>query len=701
MRTLYACLLTFSLHVAHAQMFNSLNLMPVPKSLVMENGRFALNPGFNVSVKTESADSLVYLAANRLFKTLNRRTGLYFRQESIRDKNFSDTAGLVILVQKKSEMKIGADESYQIKVSNKQIRLEANTSIGAIRGMETILQLLMIDESGYYFPALAIEDAPRFAWRGLMIDVARHFIPADVIKRNIEAMAAVKMNTLHLHLSDDQGFRVESKRFPLLEEKGSKGQYYTQAEIRDLINFARLRGVIIVPEFDMPGHSTSWFAGYPELATKPGPYEPGSPYKIDRSKPVSLGQIMQAVQTSPFPTFQPTKESVYAFLDQFIGEMAALFPAPYFHIGADENNGITWKQDSAIVEFMRKNNFSTPHEMQAYFVNKVHAIVTRYGKKTIGWEELFSKNLSKDVIVQVWSPMQPPALAQQIIDQGNSVIMSKGFYLDQFYPAYIHYKSDFPSEQILGGEAAQWTEIADAENIEIRMWPRAAAIAERFWSPKTVTDVYDMYRRLFVISDELAESGLLHQANYNRMVTRFAAGYPLDATRDLLNVLTPVKGYKRLFGFMALPGSYSSPDAPLIRAADIAMVDPAEKWAFRNRVTEYLHSKNSLTEKAIREQLKIWSENHNQLKPLFTASALAEEIEPHSKYLSELSLACLEVLDMNQAGKQPGADWLADKQALLQAAAGTQGDVELSVLPELTALITQQWTALPESFPLF
>jgi hexosaminidase len=701
MRILFASLLICGLNFARAQSFNTLNLMPVPKSLVMDNGRFILNSGFNVSVKTENADSLVYLAANRMFKTLNRRTGLYFRQENISGRYFSDTAGLVILVQRKSEMQIGADESYQIKVSNIQVRLEAKTSIGAIRGMETILQLLTLDEAGYYFPALTIQDAPRFAWRGLMIDVARHFIPTDVIKRNIEAMAAVKMNTLHLHLSDDQGFRVESKRFPLLQEKGSKGQYYTQAEIRDLVNYARVRGIIIVPEFDMPGHSTSWFAGYPELATKPGFYEPGSPFKIDRSKPFSLMQIMQVVQNTPFPTFQPTKDSVYAFLDQFIGEMAALFPGPYFHIGADENNGIAWKQDSVIVEFMRKNNFATPHEMQAYFVNKVHAIVTSHGKKTIGWDELFSRNLPKDVIVQVWSTTQPPALTQQIIDQGNSVIESKGFYLDQFFPAYIHYKSDIPSEQILGGEAAQWTEIADAENIETRIWPRAAAIAERFWSPKTVTDIYDMYRRLFIISNELAESGLLHQANYNRMVNRFAAGYNLTATRNLLDVLTPVKGYKRLFGFLGLPAPYGYPDAPLIRAADIAMVDPAEKWAFRNSVTEYLHSKNLTAEKAIRGQLMAWSENYNQLKPLFSASLLADEIESHSRYLSELSKACLEVLDMNQAGKQPGADWLADKQALLQAAAGTQGDVELSVLPELTALITQQWTALPESFPLF
>ena len=236
MRFLFFSLLICSLKASLAQSPNSLNLMPVPKSIVMNNGRFALNPGFTVSVKTERADSLIYQAANRMFKTLNRRTGLYFLQENINSRFNSDTAGLVIHVQKQFEMKIGIDESYQLEVRNSQVRLEANTSIGALRGMETLLQLLALDESGYYFPALTIQDAPRFAWRGLMIDVARHFIPIDVIKRNIDAMAAVKMNSLHLHLSDDQGFRVESKRFPLLQEKGSKGKYYTQAEIRDLVD---------------------------------------------------------------------------------------------------------------------------------------------------------------------------------------------------------------------------------------------------------------------------------------------------------------------------------------------------------------------------------------------------------------------------------------------------------------------------------
>jgi hexosaminidase len=338
MRIIFSAFMILSLSFTRAQSFNTLNLMPVPRNLVMENGRFPLTPGFTVSIVTAKKDSLVLMAANRMYRTMNRRTGLYFRQENISEKNNSDTASLVIRVQHQTPMMIGADESYQIRVNNYQVVLEANTSIGALRGMQTLLQLVDLDKSSYYLPALTINDVPRFAWRGMMIDVARHFIPADVIKRNIEAMAEVKLNVLHLHLSDDQGFRVESKRFPLLHEKGSNGEFYTQAEIKDMIRYAHARGIIIVPEFDMPSHASSWFAGYPELATGPGPYSAGSPFKIDHSKPVSVAEIMKVVQSTPFPTFQPTKESVFAFLDQFIGEMSALFPAPYFHIGADENN---------------------------------------------------------------------------------------------------------------------------------------------------------------------------------------------------------------------------------------------------------------------------------------------------------------------------------------------------------------------------
>jgi hexosaminidase len=701
MRAFFLLLTICISSASFAQVPNTLDLMPIPKSMSIQEGRFNMTSTFTIAVKADPTDTICFLAVNRMFQTLNRRTGLFFHQEIITTQDNSDTASLIIRVKLKTKMEIGMDESYRIQVGKNKITLEAVTTIGALRGMQTIIQLLSNDESGFYMPLVNIEDAPKFAWRGLMIDVCRHFIPTDVLKRNLDAMAAVKMNVLHLHLSDDQGFRVESKVFPKLQSKGSNGDYYTQIQVRDLISYAGNLGIIIVPEFDMPGHSTSWFAGYPDLATKPGPYKPGSPYKIDRSEPVSPMKLMQTIQSTPFPVFNPTKESVYKFLDAFIGEMTTLFSAPYFHIGADENNGVAWKQDSAIVAFMRKNNIANTHDLQAYFVDRVQKLVTKHGKKMIGWDELFSKNLSKEVLVQVWSPMSAPALVQQIVSQGNPVILSKGFYLDQFMPAYIHYNPELPSEEILGGEAAQWTEVADAENIETRIWPRAAAIAEKFWSSKTVTDPMDLYRRLFITSDHLSEIGLLHISNYDRMVLRFSAGYSYEDTKKLMDVLTPVKGYKRMFGFITLPVSATYQSAPLIRAADIAWVDARVKWEFRKNVTEYLQTKSKSSELAIREQLKKWASSYDPLKPLFESSALAKEIMQHSKNLSALSTACLQAMDNFNSDTKPTEQWLKDQQALLESAKGSYGEVELAVLPELSALISQQLNPLPASYPLF
>ncbi|HEX3768051.1 MAG TPA: family 20 glycosylhydrolase, partial [Puia sp.] len=370
MRRISLFIFLFSTFTLFAQNHEPLSLMPIPAYVSAISGKFPLTENFTISVKADQSDTVLYEAVNRMFNTLNRRTGLYFRQQFVKG-NFTDTASMLVIVKRKERVAIAADESYQITINDRQVIIDAGNTIGALRALETILQLASPGPNGFYFPEVTISDRPRFKWRGLMIDVARHFIPMDVLMRNIDAMAAVKLNVLHLHLSDDQGFRVESKVFPLLQEKGSNGNYYTQAEIRDLIGYASKRGIIVVPEFDMPGHSTSWFAGYPALATRNGNYLPGSPYKIDHSKQVNPMELMQTLQTTPFPAFHPAKESVYEFLDRFIAEMSVLFPAPYFHIGADEVNGVAWKQDSGIAAFMRKNHLADTKELQAYFVNRV------------------------------------------------------------------------------------------------------------------------------------------------------------------------------------------------------------------------------------------------------------------------------------------------------------------------------------------
>src|SRR6185369_14163142 len=337
---------------------------------------------------------------------------------------------------------------------------------------------------------------------------------------------AVKMNVLHLHLTDNEGFRVESKTFPQLQNKGSNGDYYTQAQIKELISFAEGRGIIIVPEFDMPGHTKSWFAGYPQLASTPGPYEPGPPIDFHSVQQMNLSSIMQLVNNAPFPAIDPSKESTYEFIDKLVGDMSSLFSSPFIHIGADENNGVAWKNNPSIVAFMKEHNIPNTHALQAYFVERVKKIIAKHHKQMIGWEELFSKNLAKDVTVQVW---QNAAYTKQALDNGNPVLISKGFYLDVFMPAYVHYTNpDLPAglasesvKQFRGGEAAQWTEVADRTNIETRIWPRAAAIAEKLWSDTVTNDADDLYRRLFVLSEQLDESGLQHVANYERALRRY------------------------------------------------------------------------------------------------------------------------------------------------------------------------------------
>ena len=217
-----------------------------------------------------------------------------------------------------------------------------------------------------------------------MIDCSRHWMPIEVIERNLDAMAAVKLNVLHWHLSDDQGFRVESKRFPRLQEFGSDGHFYTQDQVRHIVAYARDRGIRVVPEFDIPGHTTSWFVGYPELASAPGPY------KIERS-----WGIFQ-------PTMDPSREETYKFLDKFLGEMTALFPDHYFHVGGDEVDPTQWMQSPSIQAFARERHLGTPDDLQAYFIHRVQEILKKYGKIMIGWDEVLNPDLESDTVIQSW-----------------------------------------------------------------------------------------------------------------------------------------------------------------------------------------------------------------------------------------------------------------------------------------------------------
>jgi len=359
---------------------HTLRLMPWPSALKSGSGQLPIDTSFSVGIKT-AGDVHLQKAVSIFLDDLRRHSGMLPLDFAIADPA---KAQLVVSAERSSKpvQEVGEDESYTLEVTSSGATLNAPTTLGVMRGLQTFLQLVEITPKGFAVPAVSIQDQPRFPWRGLMIDSSRHFFPVDVIKRNIDGMAAVKMNVLHWHLSDYQGFRVESRRFAKLYEKGSDGLYYTQEQLRDVIQYARDRGIRIVPEFDMPGHSTSWFVGYPDLASGPGPYS------IERKWGVFD------------PAMDPTRESTYKLLDGFIGEMAALFPDQFFHIGGDEVNGKQWDGNPKIQEFMRAHGLKNNGDLQAYFNQKIQKIVAKHGKTMEGWDEILRPDLPKSIVIQ-------------------------------------------------------------------------------------------------------------------------------------------------------------------------------------------------------------------------------------------------------------------------------------------------------------
>ena len=335
-----------------------LNLMPIPAELAMGEGRFRLTEDFTITVIGPASDQ-AYGGATRMLRRLSGRTGFFFSQDFIGSDDTTSGAPVKLKWSRSGQVKLSENESYTLEVTADYITLSAETDIGILRGLETLLQLLAANREGYYFPAIRIEDAPRFPWRGLLIDVGRHFMPVDVIKRNLDGMAAVKLNVLHWHLSENQGFRVESKTYPKLHELGSDGFYYTQEQIKDIIAYADTRGIRVMPEFDIPGHSTSWLTGYPELASAPGPYT------IERGFGVSD------------PSLDPTRETTYEFLDAFFREMTDLFPDQYMHIGGDEVEGSQWDANPDIQAFMREHQLPDNEALQSYFNQRILEILTK------------------------------------------------------------------------------------------------------------------------------------------------------------------------------------------------------------------------------------------------------------------------------------------------------------------------------------
>ena len=649
----------------------ALNLMPMPSSVQQGSGEFTVDRTFSVSL-TGYTEPRLERAVQRFRRQLARQTGLVLQREGQSMKGAaakadSPAASLVIHTGHASQpiQELGEDESYTLEVTGSGAKLTAETPLGTMHGLQTFLQLVAVTPEGFAAPAVTIQDRPRFPWRGLMIDSGRHFMPLEILQRNIDGMEAVKMNVFHWHLSENQGFRVESKKFPRLHELGSDGLYYSQEEVRDLIEYARDRGIRVVPEFDVPGHSTAWLVGYPELASGSGPYE------IERKWGVFD------------PAFDPTNEKTYKFLNELFGEMTKLFPDHFFHVGGDEVNGKEWDANPKIQAFIRANHLNNNEGLQAYFNKKLQAIIAKHGKSMVGWDEVLAPDLPRDIVIQSWRGQASLAAAAQ---QGFRGILSNGYYLDLGWSAARHYSVDpmsgaaatlSPEEQlrILGGESCMWSEYVNTENVDSRIWPRNAAIAERLWSPQSVTDVASMYARMNAESDRLEWLGLTHKTYYRKMLQRIAGPtatpQQFAALRTLADVVEPTSA------------------TPLHRVVDAVALESEEGRRFAELVDKYLAAgcKDEDAGTELRAELTRWRDNDAALEALSQKSFLVKEVAPVSQDLATTGKVGLAALDYLILGAKAPDDWKTDQLALLTQLQKPKAQLLLIPVPAVQKLV--------------
>lgn len=626
---------------AGAQESSSLTLMPVPAHVVQGEGEFVIDGSFGVALEGYKEPRLER-ARQRFLEMLSRETGIPLWREAVGNKPqfVVRVAGPSAAVQT-----LGEDESYHLKVSPTEVQLTAANPLGALHGLQTFLQLVRITPNNFSVPVVTIDDQPRYPWRGLLIDAGHKFVPIDAIKRNIDGMEAVKLNVFHWRFADNVGFHIESKKYPLLQEKGSGGFYYTQNEVRDVIAYARDRGIRVVPEFDMPCHTTSWFLGYPELASGKDPSKSGA--------------------------MDPSRESTYTFLSGFIGEMAGLFPDSYFHTGGDECDVKEWETNPRVQEFMRAQGIKDGTALQAYFTGRVRQIVSKHKKVMMGWDEVLQPDTPKDVVIQTWRGEDSLVDAAR---RGYRDVLSFGYYIDLNQSAAEHYAVDplggaaaslTPEQKarVLGGEATMWTDIVSAANMDNRIWPRTAAIAERLWSPQEVQDVPSMYRRLGVESRRLELYGLRHRQITDEMVERMSGDADPGPLKVLASVVQPPRGYERqqLRNFNDF--------TPLNHLDDAVSPESETAREFSDIAKRIAAGTASVQDiQQARDWLVLWRDNDAKLQPLLPRSFLTKDLAPVSRILSQCAEIGLQALDTLQAHRARNADeWKKDMEFLKEA----------------------------------
>ncbi|MBK8247690.1 MAG: family 20 glycosylhydrolase [Gemmatimonadetes bacterium] len=645
------------------------SLLPVPSSVTSGSGRLVLDTTFRVAI-TRFSDDRLRRGVERAILRLEERTAVEVARTVAAP---TATVQLRVVVDGAGDriQSIDENESYALDVSADGATLAAPTVVGALRGLETLLQLITSDASSHYLPAVTIRDTPRFRWRGLLVDVGRHFMPVEQIKKTLDGMAMVKLNVLHWHLSEDQGFRVESKRFPKLHQLGSDGEYYTQDQLRDVVAYARDRGIRVVPEFDMPGHSTAWLVGYPQYAS--------------RAAPISIRRAWGGADA----IFDPTKEATYTFISQFIGEMVRIFPDAYWHIGGDEVEDKHWNRNPRIVRWRRARGMRNNEELQAHFNQRLMRILRTYNRRMVGWDEILHPKVPANTVIQSWRGTN---YLRDAAKRGFTGILSAPYYLDHIKPATDFYLADpIPTttdltaeeqQRVLGGEACMWSEFVSYETTDSRLWPRLGAVAERLWSSQSVTDVPDMYRRLDILAGRLEARGFRVQSHSARMLRKLFPSGDLAPLESLLTVAQPPH-----FG-QALNGKQTTQLHPLTRIVDAARPDPPARWMTERLVRQFVgNSMDPVSHDSLTVLMMRWRALAPVIQELAGATPAIGEAVPVAVALERTSAIGLEAMGFVRSGTKPDSAWLANATADLKRFDQPQGLLRVSVVPEVRKLV--------------
>lgn len=583
-------------------------LLPVPVSVTEGSGVFTLNDKTTIVIAAGNDD--VKRVALQLSERIGPATG--FRLPvSVSAATPGDNAIILSLIK---DGLIG-NEGYRLKVTPQHVLIEANRPAGLFYGMQTLAQLLppqieskqKVQNISWAVPACSVTDYPRFGWRGLMFDVARHFFTKEEVKQFIDNMVKYKYNLLHLHLTDDEGWRIEIKGLPKLTEVGAwnvkkvgyfgtfsppaedeprdYGGFFTQDDIREIVKYAGEHFVNVMPEIDVPGHSLAAIASYPELSCTPG----ADKYHVRSGEVImdwSHGHPPIALLDN---TLCPANEKVYAFLDKVMTQVAQLFPFEYIHVGGDECPKNYWEKSDAIKALMKREKLKSMQEVQSYFEKRLEKIVESKGKKFLGWDEILEGGLAPSAAVMSWRGMaggiqaakmnhevvmSPTDFAYLDYMQGDPVIEPRIYASLRLQKAYQFdpVPEGVDPKYIKGGQGNLWTEqIYNTRHLEYMLWPRAMAIAECVWSPKERKDWNGFVTRVEQQFENLDAAGTKYAPSMYDPAFRVTR---TDSTHLQVELSTEVPGLDIYYSFdNSFPDQfYPKYTAPLVPPKDAVML---------------------------------------------------------------------------------------------------------------------------------